>query len=149
MKKLLFILFIFTSLSFAQKTFLIDTVTTNQNFAITDTAKNVSFFESNHYNIFQLDSANFITNYSQTTPFLIKYFYTTSNNKDSAGTAVYVYKNSNLIDQNNNLYPALSSGGSLITNLALTDTLRFEIGHLNKVYSDTLKTFKVNILRFP
>ena len=149
MKKLLFILFIFTSLSFAQKTFLIDTVSTNTYFTVTDTAKQIQFFPNVHYNIFQLDSVTFISNYSQATPYFISYYFTTSNSKDSASTSVLVYKNSSIIDENNCTYPNLTSSGSLFTNIALTDSLRFEIVHNNKVYADTLKAFKVKFLRMP
>lgn len=157
--KLLFfliILFLFTSFSFAQRTFSVDTTSIKAAQILGTTNNYLHFNSSGTQNIKQFNDSTFIATYPSYTTYLISYHSLHSFTPDSIiQNNIYFYINNvahgvnQSVTMNNS---SINKTGTYMIELNTGDTLRIASSYYHlfgSTLADTLKTFKIQILRFP
>ena len=140
MKKFLFIFLALAGFCYGQKTFIIDTTSLKVKTIMTSALQYVHFYSSGTQNIVQKNDSTFQNYYTDYTPYIFSVYSTDS---DSKQDTIGIYKNGVLISSIGTGY-----NFSSLINMMLYDSLQFKISN-NKGDSDTLKVFKLSILRFP
>ena len=157
-KKILFIIICFCSLGFAQRTYYVDTVNVSK-ICITDSAGNyIHFWTGTMTQLFQPNDSTFVSTYGTTTPYLFTIDSYNSFTQDSAiQHGIIVYKN-NQVDRKKQFFTNTANSTynfeSFILSLAPGDSVRFA-GYFRHRFpstttlADTIKTFTVNVIKFP